>query len=254
MNKPKIAEVVGYGVSGMSTYVNRRYTSRKRVTTGPDEEKLRRSPVLWTILGTLAAITAFGALGWYLMQAPPPPALATPAGVTDDGGHLAGLAAAGTGPTTVEVYQDFLSPDSRAADAAIRPVLDMLLAQNRIRLVWHPLGGGTSLGDDATRAANAAACAADAGKLRAFADALYANQPAPGRPGLSDDQIMEIAGPVGLNAPSFAACVRDQRYRDWVGVVDARAAERGVTAAPTVYVNGVRLDRATERELIAAIG
>jgi protein-disulfide isomerase len=239
--------------------VNLPYTSRKAVTPpaatgGQDEERLRRSPVLWTILGTLAGIVAFGALGWYLMQDEPPPPLATPAGVTDDGGRQAGLAVAGTGPTTVEVYQDFLSPESRAADAAIRPTLDALVAQNRIRLVWHPLGEGTNTANDATRAANAAACAADAGKLRPFADALYANQPPPGRAGLSDDQIMEIAGPVGLNAPSFATCVRDQRYRDWVGIVDARAAERGVTTAPVIYVNGVRLDQPTARALVAAVG
>jgi protein-disulfide isomerase len=133
-------------------------------------------------------------------------------------------------------------------------VLDSLVAQNRIRLVWHPLGGGTNPTDDATRAANAAACAADAGKLRPFADALFANQAPRGSPGLSDDQIMDIAGPVGLNAPSFAACVRDQRYWDWVGIVDARAAERGITTAPAVYVNGMPLDRPSAQALVAAVG
>lgn len=239
----------------MGTYVNRRYSSRRRADLPePGEERLRKSPVLWTILGTLAVVIGIGAFGWHLMQEDPPPTMATPAAVTNDGGHQAGLAAGGGGPTVVEVYQHFLSRDSKAVDAAIRPTLDSLVAQNRIRLVWHPLGAGTNPTDGATQAANAAACAADDEKLRAFADVLYANQPPPGRPGLSDDQIMDLAGPVGLNAPSFAACVRDQRYRDWVGVVDTRAAERGVTAGPAIYVNGIRLERLTAQGLVAAVG
>jgi Thioredoxin len=243
---------------GMGTYVNPRYRSRMRPDPTPDdEERLRRSPVLWTIVSTLAAVIGVGVLGWWLMQEPPPPAVATPTAVSDDGGLHAGLTVAGTGPTVVEVYQDFTSPDSLALDAQLRSTLDALVAQNRIRLVWHPLGtaeDGAGNPGDATRSANAAACAADAGKARAFADALYANQPAPGRPGLSDDQIMQIAGPVGLNAPSFAACVRDQRYRDWIGVVDARAAERALITPPAVYVNGEPLAQPTARALAAAVG
>lgn len=244
---------------GMGTYVNRRYTGgpwhrKPAPLPEPGQERLRKSPVTWAIVGTLVALAAFAGLGWYLMQPPPPPPYATPAAVVDDGGSQAGLAAGGSGPVVVEVYQDFLSPHSRAVDAAIRPVLDALLAENRIRLVWHPLGDGANPTEGATRAANAVACAADVGKLRAFADALYANQPRPGQAGLSDNELLEIAGPAGLNMPSFAACVRDQRYRDWIGVVEARAAERGVGQVPAIYVNGTRLPQPTANALVAAIG
>ncbi len=243
----------------MSTYVNPRYTGRRSVDSPPEQEpeRLRQSPVLWTMLGALTVLTLVGLLGWHLMQEPPPPSLATPASVTDDGGAQSGLAVAGEGPTTVEVYLDFLSRDSRTVDAATRPMLDRLVAQNRIRLVWHPLGSldeRTSPVGYSTRAANAVACAADAGKLRPFADTLFANQPAAGSAGLSDDQLMELAGPAGLNTPSFAACLRDQRYRDWVGVVDASAAGRGVSAAPAIYVNGTPVERFTPEAVAAAVG
>jgi len=239
---------------GMGTYVNRRYTSRKPATLPqPGEERLRKSPVMWAIAGILVGLTAFAGLGWYLMQPPPPP-YATPVAVVDDGGRHAGLAVGGSGPVLVEVYLDFLSSHSRTVDAAIRPTIDALLAENRIRLVWHPVGDGFNPTEGATRAANAVACAADVGKLREFTDALYDNQPRPGRPGLSDDELLDIAGPAGLNMPSFAACVRDQRYRDWIGIVDARAAERGVVDAPAIYVNGVRLAHPTVGALVAAVG
>jgi protein-disulfide isomerase len=245
---------------GMGTYVNRRYASRLRPGRGaarlpaPEEERLRQSPVMWTITGTLAVIVALGGFGWYLMQPPPPPEVETPAAVTDDGGAMAGLAAGGSGPTVVEVYQDFLSPHSRSVDEAVRPILDALVAENRIRLVWHPVGEGINPTEGATRMANAVACAADDGKLRTYADALYANQPPPGAPGLSDNELLDLAGPVGLNAPSFASCVRDQRYHKWVGVVDTRTVERGVPQVPSIYVNGTRLEQPTAGAIVAAVG
>ena len=83
--------------------------------------------------------------------------------------------------------------------------------------------------------------------------ALFANQPAEGSAGLSDDQLIDLGGPVGLNAPSFAQCVRSQRYADWVANVDDQAARRGVTATPTVYVNGAPLGSPTPETLTAAI-
>jgi Protein-disulfide isomerase len=244
---------------GMGTYVNRRYLGRpwhrkSALLPEPGQERLRQSPVMWAIVGTLAGLAAVAGLGWYLMQPPPPPPYETPAAVVDDGGTHAGLAVGGSGPVLVEVYLDFLSPHSRAVDAAIQPTIDALLAENRIRLVWHPVGEGLNPTEGATRAANAVACAADVGKLRAFADALYANQPGPGRVGLSDNELLDIAGPAGLNMPSFAACVRDQKYYDWIGVVDARATERGVVQAPAIYVNGMRLAQPTVGALIAAVG
>jgi protein-disulfide isomerase len=132
-----------------------------------------------------------------------------------------------------------------------------MIAENKIRLVWHPLGflnSQTSPAGYSTRAANAAACAADAGKLKEYGEALFANQPAEGGPGLTDDQLVDLGGPVGLNAPSFAQCVRDMKYRDWVSNVNDQAARRGVFQTPTVYVNGRVLEQPTAQNLSAAVG
>lgn len=247
----------------MSTYVGRRPISsrlRRRKRRQPSDdgpERLRRSPILWFTVTALAVLGLVGLLTWHLTREPPAPMLAVPAAVVDDGGGRSGLLVAGTGPTTVEVYTDFLCAQCRTTDAATRPVLDHLVATNRIRLVWHPIA---LLDEESTptgyssRAANALACASDAGKLRPFADALYANQPAPGGAGLSDDQIMDMAGPVGLNAPAFAACVRDQRYHDWVAIVDASAVQRGVATAPAIFVNGTRVSQLTPQAITAAVG
>jgi protein-disulfide isomerase len=66
---------------------------------------------------------------------------------------------------------------------------------------------------------------------------LYAAQPAEGSIGLSDDQLIDMAGRIGIITPSFAACVRDVRYRDWVNNVNAQAKARGISETPTVFVN-----------------
>src|SRR5262249_46272878 len=153
-------------------------------------------------------------------------------------------------PTTVEVYTNLACVLCRAVDGQTRPMLDELAAMNRIRLIWHPLGVAGESGAYATQAANALACAADLGKLRPYADVLFTNQPANGG-SLSADQLIDIAGPVGLIQPSFAACVRDGHYDAWVAVVDARAQQRGATA-PSIFVNGRQLTAPTQNAILAA--
>jgi protein-disulfide isomerase len=217
----------------------------------------RRTRTIWvSVIGVLVLILA-GVIGWGLLRSDTPEAFASPPGVTNDGGDKAGIVAAGDGPKTVEVYLDFLCPGCAAFEAAATPTINQLIAENKIRLVWHPLGflnSQTSPAGYSTRAANAAACAADAGKLKEYGEALFANQPAEGGPGLSDDQLIDLGGPVGLNAPSFAQCVRDMKYRDWVSNVNDKAARRGVFQTPTVYVNGKELEQPTAENLSAAVG
>jgi protein-disulfide isomerase len=196
-------------------------------------------------------------IGWALLRSDTSDAFASPPGVTNDGGDKAGIVAAGDGPKTVEVYLDYLCPACAAFEASATPTINQLLAENKIRLVWHPLGflnSQTSPAGYSTRAANAAACAADAGKIKEYGEALFANQPAEGGPGLSDDQLIDLGGPVGLNAPSFAQCVRDMKYRDWISNVNDQAARRGVFQTPTVYVDGKVLEQPTAQNLSAAVG
>jgi len=217
----------------------------------------RRTRTIWVgVAGALVLILA-GVVGWGMLRSQSPDSFVSPPGVTNDGGDKAGIVAAGDGPDTVEVYLDFLCPACRQFETVATPTLNQLVAQNKIRLVWHPLGfldAQTSPAGYSTRAANADACAADAGKLKEYGEALFANQPAEGGPGLSDDQLIDVGGPVGLNAPSFARCVRDMKYRDWVSNVNDEAAQRGLFQTPTVFVNGQVLQDPTPANITAAVG
>lgn len=235
----------------------RRWGRRADRGDEPDLNALRYSPILWVSVIALLVLALSGLIIWQGLRNPPPPPMAIPAGVTDDGGRQSGLAVAGNGPTTVEVYFDLLCAQCRAVDALTWPLLSQLADQDRIRLVWHPmslLDNRTRPPGYSTRAANALACAADAGKLREFADVLFLNQPATESAGLSDDQLVEGAGTVGIINPAFAACVRDMRYLDWLNQAQTAAAERGIAQTPAIFVNGGRLTQFTPQTILAAVG
>jgi protein-disulfide isomerase len=67
---------------------------------------------------------------------------------------------------------------------------------------------------------------------------LYANQPSEGGAGLPDDELIRLAGTVGIDTGSFGQCVRDGKYLAWVDRVTERGVQRDVNGTPTVLVKG----------------
>jgi protein-disulfide isomerase len=158
------------------------------------------------------------------------PASATAAG---DGVRI------GSGPIMVDAYVDFLCPYCRAFERNAGGTLARLIAAGQISLAYHPMDflDAASSTNYSTRAAAASGCASDGGRFLEYARALFDSQPPEGGPGLSDAQLAELAGAVGL-PESFAQCLHSGRYLDWPPYVTALATARGVQATPTVLVNG----------------
>lgn len=219
--------------------------------------KERRRRTVWISAAAALGLIVAGLIGWQVMRSQRTADFATPAGVNDVGGDRAGIAVAGGGPVVVEVYLDFLCPACKQFETTTQPTIDQLVSAGKISLVWHPLGflNASSVPPGySTRAANAAACSANEGKIGDYGINLFGVQPPEGSAGLTDDQLIELGGPLGLNAPSFAQCVRGGAYRPWVSNVNDQAAERGVISTPTVYVNGTKLAENTPQALLAAVG
>ena len=82
-----------------------------------------------------------------------------------------------------------------------------------------------------------------------YAHALFVNQPPEGSPGLSSAELAGIGRDVGLS-DRFSACLNSGIYLDWPPYVTARAAALGVSATPTVFVNGTAVT--PEAEAITA--
>jgi protein-disulfide isomerase len=159
-----------------------------------------------------------------------------PAGTGEDGDGIV----VGAGPATVEVYIDFLCPFCRQFEERSGPALQRIAAAGISSLVYHPLGFLDRLSSTrySSRAAAASGCAADRRRFPEYKDALFANQPEEGGPGLSDEELAELGLALGLD-PGFARCIGEGRYLQWSAYVTTRAVERGVSGTPTVLVDGI---------------
>lgn len=205
-----------------------------------EAERRRRTRIIIAVVAVAVLVIAI-IVGLSVYRSQRSPAVTIPAGSSDVGGAHSGLVAAGNGPVKVEVYFDFLCPFCKQFEATVTPTLDQLVTSGKITLIWHPLGFLDSHSNPAgysTHAAASAGCASDASQLKPYGQALFAAQPPEGGPGLSDDQLITIAGDVGIINPAFASCVRASHYAPWVTQLTNQAIQRGVTATPTVYVNG----------------
>ncbi|MGW0954153.1 DsbA family protein [Streptomyces sp. NPDC002545] len=144
--------------------------------------------------------------------------------------------------STLTVWEDFRCPACQAFETVYRPTVHELADAGKlkveyrlVRLIDGGLGGTGSL-----RAANAAACAQDAGKFPAYHDVLYRNQPKESDDAFADNgKLIQLAGKVsGLNTPAFDKCVKDGTHDRWVDKSNQAFEAGGFSGTPTVLLNG----------------
>ncbi|MCX6494442.1 MAG: thioredoxin domain-containing protein [Actinobacteria bacterium] len=152
----------------------------------------------------------------------------------------------------ITIYQDYLCPICGQFDAANGETLAQLVNSGAAKLSIHPISilNSKSAGSKySTRSANAAACVAtySPNNFWDFNQLMFANQPAEGGPGLSDDDLKKIAADAGAsNTGSIDTCISDGTYAGWVDAQTRRAltgplpntSVEKVTGTPTVIVNG----------------
>ncbi|UMG94451.1 thioredoxin domain-containing protein [Nocardioides sp. TF02-7] len=194
----------------------------------------RPTPVLTTVLVlvTLVGVIAAGTLAWYWWQRSGP----APDGVTVEAGVVFG-----DGDRTIDLYLDPACPACRALELHQGDQLAQLADSGDFRVRYHVVGllDGSTPDDYATRAANAAYCAHDAGFLREYLKSL-ADTTDPSA-GTSDDELVAAgtaAGIDGAAAESFADCVGEGTYEGFVRRSADRAHDEGVTGLPTILVDG----------------
>ena len=73
-------------------------------------------------------------------------------------------------------------------------------------------------------------------KYAEFVDSLFANQPAEGGAGISDNDLKKMATDIG--AKPIDTCIDEKTYRPFVKFTTKQAAAIGVTGTPTVFVDG----------------
>ncbi|AVH59280.1 MULTISPECIES: DsbA family protein [Streptomyces] len=144
--------------------------------------------------------------------------------------------------STLTVWEDFRCPACQSYEAKYRSTIQELVDAGQLKVEYRLVtlideiaGGSGSL-----RAANAAACAQDAGKFTAYHDVLYENQPQEADDAFADNsKLIELAGKVeGLDTPAFQKCVNDGTHDSWVVKSNAARQSSGVNSTPTVLFGG----------------
>ncbi|MFJ9810173.1 DsbA family protein [Streptomyces sp. NPDC101158] len=145
-------------------------------------------------------------------------------------------------PSTLTIWEDFRCPACAQFETYFRDTVHELEAAGAVKADYHlvtiidgNLGGSGSL-----RAANAAACAQDAGKFTAYHDVLYTNQPQETDDAFaSNDKLIELAAKVpGLDTPAFRSCVEDGTHDSWVKKSNDAFRAGEFSGTPTVLLNG----------------
>jgi protein-disulfide isomerase len=194
------------------------------------ERRLRAVKVLGTavmVVGVAAVIGIFAA-----------------SGNGDDGGdgEAEPITVGDPSAPALTVYEDFRCPACGQFETTFRDTIHELTDEGNLKVEYHlvtiidgNLGGSGSL-----NAANAAACARDAGEFTAYHDVLYDNQPAETDDAFADkDHLIQLAGKVeGLDDSTFRDCVRKGRHDGWVRRSNAAFLDSGYDATPTVLLNG----------------
>lgn len=139
-------------------------------------------------------------------------------------------------PVRVQLYEDFHCPHCADTEARLGPTIAVEQEAGRLAVELYPM---SFIDAGSTSAANAMACAAEAGFGLAYHRGLFANHTLQWR----DGQLIELAAQVTGNVPDqFKTCVTTKAHQSWADSIDAVAKANGVTSTPTMFLNGNPVD------------
>ncbi|HEY6423587.1 MAG TPA: thioredoxin domain-containing protein [Pseudonocardiaceae bacterium] len=234
----------------MSTTSPRRSGRRKGLVVAQREADRRRRLVLVSaavaILVLVAAVIGFGLYRAQQHAA----AVVVPRGATEQGIPI-GNPGAGV---TLDLYEDFQCPVCKQFEEVSGPTIDELIRAGTIRVIYHPVAflDRMSTTTYSSRASAAAGCAAADGIYPKFATGLFTHQPPEGGVGLPTETVIALGEAAGAG-PDFVSCVQNGTHAGWSRQLTDTASRNGVTATPTVRVNGHEVTDCTPAGLKAAI-
>jgi protein-disulfide isomerase len=152
---------------------------------------------------------------------------------------------AATAPVTIVEFSDFQCPFCSRVNPTLKQVEDKY--GDKVRVVFRnfPL---LQIHPFASKAAEAASCAADQGKFWEMHDKLFANQQK-----LAVDDLKAHATELGLKADVFNQCLDSgKKEAEWKKDMD-EGASYGLTGTPAFFINGRLISGAQPLEAFTAI-
>jgi protein-disulfide isomerase len=148
-------------------------------------------------------------------------------------------------PVTIVKFEDYQCPFCKQVQATVTELLSQY--NGEIRLVHKDLPLD-SIHPQARQAAEAARCAAEAGKFWSYHDLLYANSP-----NVSQENLKSYAKEVGLDVNAFDRCLGSGKFKAVVQRDLIDGAQLGVTGTPTFFINGREISGNQPMEIFTAI-
>lgn len=182
----------------------------------------------------------------------PAPTGPVPAGVSLADGVTVGQASA---PVTLDLYEDPQCPVCAQFETQVGPQITKWVAAGTVKVHYHVISflDSSSSTKYSSRAANALYAAAGVSPtvFAGYHQILYAQQPAEGSAGLTEDKLVQLAQQAG--AGSVEQQIRSGTYADYVARATDQSSKDGVTGTPTVKVNGQAVREPTLDAVTAAV-
>jgi protein-disulfide isomerase len=213
---------------------------RARLAAEQAAARKRERRILIVIVAAFVLIVVAGGIGfqaWRTSRAPSaaPSASVSASPVTITNGHPIPLGSP-EAPVTITLYEDFHCPHCADFEEQFGSTITQAQVAGSARVELYPMA---FIDEGSLTAANAMACAAEAGFGQAYYTGLFANHTLQ----WSDPQLIDLATKVGgSSSEAFRTCVMRRAHADWVTSINAAADTNGVSQTPTMLINGKEVD------------
>lgn len=143
-------------------------------------------------------------------------------------------------PVKIKLYEDFHCPHCAEFEEAFGASITAAQDSGTAAVVLYPM---SFIDEGSAAAANAMACAAEAGFGQGYYTGLFANHTLQ----WSNQQLITLADQVtgGKTPDSFKTCVEQTRHMAWVQSINSAADQAGVSQTPTMFINDKPVDIGT---------
>lgn len=148
-------------------------------------------------------------------------------------------------------FSDFQCPHCKSWYENIEPRLRAeFVDTGKVRLDYKHF---LVISKESEYAANASECAAEQGLFWPYHDLLFAQQGLQGRDTVSPSNLKRLGAQItGLDTGRFNACVDSNKYQELVYRDVQDGNNLGVTATPTIFVNGTKVEASQDYNAIKA--
>jgi protein-disulfide isomerase len=154
-------------------------------------------------------------------------------------------------PVRVEEFSSFSCP---ACAELHDNVMDDIIERVQAGIISYTFIPLTNIGGipNSAGATQAALCAGEQGQFFEYSDALFSWQGQFGNRAFTQQRLNTGVDNFGLNSGRYSSCTGSSRINDVISAAQADARERGVSATPTTYVNGIEVQPLNSVDAIMA--